>query len=42
MLIIAYATSGLLQESYPHRIDVCREEVHERLRKLEGNQEEDE
>ena len=26
MLTITYATSGLLQESYPHRIDVCREE----------------
>lgn len=28
--------------SFPHRIDVCREEVHERLRKLEGTQEENE
>lgn len=37
MLTIAYATSGILQESYPHRIDVCREEIHERLRKLESS-----
>lgn len=39
MLIITYATSGLLRENYTHRIDVCREEVHERLRKFGGKQE---
>lgn len=37
MLTITYATSGPLKDSYPHRIDICREEIHERLRKLEAS-----
>ena len=34
MLVIAYATGKPHQASYPHRIDVCREEIHDRLAKL--------
>ena len=37
MLTITYATSGPLKDSYPHRIDICRDEIHERLRKLEAS-----
>lgn len=37
MLTITYATSGILQDSYPHRIDVCKEEIHERLKQLESS-----
>ena len=35
MLVITYATGAHGQTSFPHRIDVCREEIHERLKKLE-------
>ena len=38
MLTITFATGSILQESNPHRIDVCRDEILERLRKLEGEQ----
>lgn len=37
MLTITYATSGLLQESYPLRIDVYKEEIHEKLKQLESS-----
>ena len=36
MLTIAYATGGADCTSIPHRIDACREEIHQRLKEIEA------